>query len=164
MSMECCAYSFLSEEDHRCDYEIATDQLASFFSITKHYVKHIRKEDMTRLIELIYHANGSIRGKCAIQQEEVQELNALYHEYFIEMKQFVLPDGCIGASYLHKARADVKAVIRILYEIKREGYEIQPTLFDFMNLLSNTCFMMCLYENKHEHVDEQIFVSKSYAC
>lgn len=164
MSMEFCAYSFLEEEDSRCDYEIASDQLASFFSITKHVVKHIREEDIVRLIELVYHANGSIRGKNAIHQEEVQELMNLYEYYFVEMKQFVLPDGCIGASYLHKARADVKALIRIMQRVKREGYAIEDCLFDFMNLLSNTCFMMCLYENAHEHYAEKTFVSKSYAC
>ena len=164
MAMEFCAYSFLKEDDHRCDYEIATDQLASFFSITKHYVKHISQEHMVKLIELVYHANGSIRGKCAIHKEEVDELFHIYHTYFVEMKAFVLPDGCIGASYLHKARADVKSIIRIMHAIEKEGYNIEQDLFDFMNLLSNTCFMMCLYENKKEQYPEVEFVSKSYAC
>ena len=162
MSMECCAYSFLKEEDHRCDYEIATDQLASFFSITKHYVKHIEQSDLVKLMEYVYHANGSIRGKCAIGEKEVQFLKTIYDKYFVEMKHFVLPDGCIGASYLHKVRADVKAVIRIMYQIEREGFPIERTLFDFFNLLSNTCFMMCLYENQKEHYDEVEFVSRSY--
>ncbi|MGX8852774.1 ATP:cob(I)alamin adenosyltransferase [Amedibacillus sp. YH-ame10] len=162
MSMEFCAYSFLKEEDHRCDYEIASDQLASSLSIARHYVKHITQSDIVQLIELVYHANGSIRGKCAIQQLEVQQLKEIYERYYVEMKHFVLPDGCIGASYLHKIRADVKAVIRIMHQIEREGFSIESTLFDFMNLLSNTCFMMCLYENKYELHMEREFVSRSY--
>lgn len=162
MSMEFCAYSFLAEEGNCCDYEIATDQLASSFSIVKHYVKHIRKEDIMQLIELIYHANGSIRGKCAIGLDEVEQLKKIYERYFVKMTNFVLPDGCIGASYLHKVRADVKAVIRIMHLVENEGYKVEKSLYDFMNLLSNTCFMMCLYENEKEHYKETIFVSRSY--
>ena len=160
--MECCAYSFLKEEGHCCDYEIATDQLASSFSIAKHYVKHIAETDMVRLIELVYHANGSIRGTCAIHEEEVAEVKRMYDTYYKEMRHFVLPDGCIGASMLHKIRADVKAVIRVMRLVEDEGYVVASTLYDFMNLLSNTCFMMCLYENAGEKVEEKAFVSRSY--
>lgn len=164
MAMEFCAYSFLKEDSRCCDYEIASDQLACSLSVAKHYVMHIRKEDMVRLIELVYHANGSIRGKCAIKQAQVDELLQMYQRYFIEMKQFVLPDGCIGASYLHKLRADTKAVLRIMYAIEKEGIVIASTLLDFMNLLSNTLFMMCLYENRQDGCPETVFVSQSYAC
>lgn len=164
MGMECCAYSYLMEEGHVCDYEIATDQLASSFSIAKHYVKHIAKEDMVCLIELIYHANGSIRGKCVIHEAEVAQVYDMYTRYYKEMRHFVLPDGCIGTSYLHKLRSDVKAIIRIMRCIEEEGHTISSTLYDFMNLLSNTCFMMCLYENACEGVAEQRFISRSYAC
>ena len=162
MGMECCAYSFLLEDSSMCDYEIATDELASMISLASHYVKHIKQQDMLRLIELIYHANGSIRGKCAIHQKEVDELHTIYDTYFVECKQFVLPHGCIGASHLHVLRARTKTIIRLMTKIKKEGRNIESSLWDFMNLLANTFFMMCLYENKEEHHEEVSFVSKSY--
>lgn len=162
MSMEFCAYSFLSEEGSMCDYEIATDELASMLAVASHYIKHIAQTDLAMLIELIYHANGSIRGTCAIQQQEVECLHHMYNTYFIKMEHFVVPTGCIGATYLHVLRARCKAIIRIMTKIQREGHKINQHLLDFMNLLANTFFMMCLYENKHEGYQEQIFISKSY--
>ena len=162
MGMECCAYSFLLEDSHMCDYEIATDELASLISVTRHYVKHIQQKDLCELIELVYHANGSIRGKCAIHQEEIQRLYAMYQTYFVEMKHFVIPDGCIGASYLHVLRSKTKAVIRYMTRIKKEAHPVPEDLWDFMNLLANTFFMMALYENKEEGHLEKEFISKSY--
>ena len=162
MGMECCAYSFLLEDSHMCDYEIATDELASFISLSRHFIKHINQDDLITLIELVYHANGSIRGKCAIHEEEVQRLHQLYERYHVDMKHFILPDGCVGASYLHVLRSKTKAVVRYMTLIKKENRDVPQTLWDFMNLLANTFFMMALYENKEEGFIEQEFVSKSY--
>lgn len=162
MGMECCAYSFLKEAGSMCDYEIATDRLASSIGAVRHFVKHIKQEDLQKLIELVYHANGSIRGNCAIGEKEFSYLHGLYEKYFVEMRQFVIPDGCIGAAQLHVLRADCKAIIRIMTRIQQEGHDVPEIIWDFMNLLSNTFFMMCLYENKHENFTERSFVSRSY--
>lgn len=164
MDMEYCAYSFLSEASSMCDYEIASDELASMLSLARHHILNIAQDDLRDLIELIYHANGSIRGKCAIQKEEVERLHKMYDTYFVDMKQFVIPDGCIGASHLHVLRSKSKAIIRIMTRIQQEGHVIEQSLLNFMNLLANTFFMMCLYENAHEGVEERVFVSRSYAC
>ena len=94
----------------------------------------------------------SIRGACAIGEAELKKLNTFYARYHIEMDRFVLPDGCIGASHLHVLRAEVKAVIRIMHQIQCEGKPVEAILFDFMNLLSNTFFMMCLYENAQDGI------------
>lgn len=162
MSMECCAYSFLEETSYMCDYEIATDHLASSISLARHHIKHIKQQDLRMLIELVYHANGSIRGACAIKEEEFYRLHQIYEAYHIELHHFVLPDGCIGASWLHVLRADTKAAVRLMYRIKQEGHPVDKRLLDFMNLLSNTFFMMALYENREEQHAETMFISRSY--
>lgn len=162
MSVEYCAYPFLKEKSHLCDYEIATDRLASMLSVARHHIRHIPQEDLLQLMEMIYHANGSIRGACAIGEAELKKLNTFYARYHIEMDRFVLPDGCIGASHLHVLRAEVKAVIRIMHQIQCEGKPVEAILFDFMNLLSNTFFMMCLYENAQDGIREREFISRSY--
>lgn len=162
MSMECCAYSFLKEAGCMCDYEIATDRLASTISLARHHIKHIKQQDLHTLIELVYHANGSVRGACAIKEEEFHQLHQIYEAYHIEMRHFVLPDGCIGASWLHVLRADTKAAVRLLYRITQEGHPVDKLLLDFMNLLSNTFFMMALYENQKEQHAETVFISRSY--
>ena len=162
MSIEYCAYPFLKEESHLCDYEIATDRLASMLSVARHHVRHIPQDDLLQLMEMIYHANGSIRGICAIKEAELKKLKSFYERYSIPMDCFVLPDGCIGASHLHVLRAETKAVIRIMHQIQQEKKPVEAILFDFMNLLSNTFFMMCLYENRHDGYMEREFKSRSY--
>lgn len=162
MSIEYCAYPFLKEESCLCDYEIATDHLASMLSLARHHIRYIAQNDLLQLIEMIYHANGSIRGVCAINEQQLLALRSLYDTYFISMDRFVLPDGCIGASYLHVLRAETKAIIRVMHRIQREGKAVNAALFDFMNLLSNTFFMMCLYENAHDGFTEREFISRSY--
>ncbi|MCR0225059.1 ATP:cob(I)alamin adenosyltransferase [[Clostridium] innocuum] len=131
-------------------------------SVARHHIRHIPQEDLLQLMEMIYHANGSIRGACAIGEAELKKLNTFYARYHIEMDRFVLPDGCIGASHLHVLRAEVKAVIRIMHQIQCEGKPVEAILFDFMNLLSNTFFMMCLYENAQDGIREREFISRSY--
>lgn len=74
MSVEYCAYPFLKEKSHLCDYEIATDRLASMLSVARRHIRHIPQEDLLQLMEMIYHANGSIRGACAIGEAELKKL------------------------------------------------------------------------------------------
>ena len=78
MSVEYCAYPFLKEKSHLCDYEIATDRLASMLSVARRHIRHIPQEDLLQLMEMIYHANGSIRGACAIGEAELKKLNTFY--------------------------------------------------------------------------------------
>lgn len=61
MQMKYCAYSYLDESSSLCDYEVATDKLASLTALCAHYVKVIDSDDLQLLTSMIYHANGSIR-------------------------------------------------------------------------------------------------------
>ena len=79
MSSVYCAYPFLKEESHMCDYEIATDRLASMLSMARHHVHHISQDVLLQLIEMIYHANGSIRGNCAIGTSDLEKLQSFIH-------------------------------------------------------------------------------------
>ena len=164
MQMKYCAYSYLDESSSLCDYEVATDKLASLTALCAHYVKVIDSDDLQLLTSMIYHANGSIRRNCAITQEDMQQLERLYEKYYVEMKCFVLPGGSLQACWLHTLRTETKVVIRCLNAVKQEGIPVNPILWDFMNFLSNIIFMMCLYENQQADTEEIVFESKSYAC
>ena len=156
-----CAYSFLDEVSSQCDYEIATDLLASLLGLAMHYIKHIDKEDLLFLCETIYHANGSIRGKNAIDEERFKKVEALYKKYEVLYKEFYLPVGCIGASYLHVLRSECKNIVRWIVKIQKEK-EVDKNIYELFNLLSNLFFVMALYENKNENTEELIFQSLSY--
>ena len=163
MDQRCCAYSFLKETSRQCDYEVASDELASLIAQAVHSVKH--QPELLKLCELVYHANGSIRGRLAIRDEDFEWLDQLYVRLTQEngsLRQFVLPAGCEGACALHVLRSRCKAVLRIAYAIDREEKPVPAILLDFWNLLSNVFFQMALKENRLEGVSEIPFASRSY--
>ncbi len=163
MNKQACAYTFLYENSSLCDYEVATDEFASLLGLADHYVKHF---DLHPLVELVYHANGSMRGKIAITQDEVDTLLEMQENLRNQLgpwKQFVLPEGSLGATHLHVLRSRAKSVVRIMHKIDTEPErEKIIILHDFWNLLSNILFLMALIENKLEGIPEQVFTSKSY--
>ena len=160
----CCSYPFLKETSLKCDYEIMTDELSSLLGLCDASCKHI--EELGKLVEITYHLNGSVRGKNAIEETDldfIDRAHEKYHQILGEKtKTFVLPKGCIGACHLHLARVKAKEVARLLYKIDREENKVDQILFDFVNLLSNTLFLMAIFENQEEGIDEVKFVSKSY--
>ncbi len=164
MENRACAYSFLNELSSKCDYEIQTDVLCSMIAESMHYVNHIDKNDLQRICEIVYHANGSIRAKMAITQQDYDFVSSLYDKYYVEMKKFVLPQGTKGSTKLHVIRSECKKIVRIIVKIKQENVVVDEIIYNLFNLLSNTFFMMVLYENKHDNFEEIIFVSKSYEC
>lgn len=158
-----CAYPFLKETSRQCDYEVASDELASMLGYAMHVVKHISELD--RLVLMAYHLNGSIRGKVAVTEEDKSFLEALYVKYEEKVgrkTQFVLPQGSEGACFLHMLRSKAKAVVRLAYAIEREEHPVSELVLDLWNMLSNVLFQMALYENLMEDVQETVFVSKSY--
>ncbi len=156
-----CAYSFLKESSNQCDYEINTDRLASFLGLSMHYIKHIEQADLLFLCETIYHANGSIRGKNAINQNRFEKVEQLYKKYEVAFKEFYLPTGCIGASYLHVLRSECKNIVRWIVKIQ-EKQVVDDNIYELFNLLSNLFFVMALYENEKEGYEEKVFQSLSY--
>ncbi len=157
------AYPFLYEDSALCDYEIATDEFTSEIGVAMHHVKHF---DLTEIAELVYHANGSMRGRMAISDDDYQRMVRVHDSLQQEIgayKNFVLPTGSLGAAHLHVLRSRAKAMVRLLHKIDQEdGREKILRLHNFFNLLSNIFFLMALIENRNEGVAERTFVSKSY--
>ncbi|MCI5773625.1 MAG: ATP:cob(I)alamin adenosyltransferase [Erysipelotrichaceae bacterium] len=159
--MNYCAYTYLKEDSNQCDYEIMTDRLASLLGLAMHAIKHIDRDELTFICEAIYHANGSIRGKNAIDDERFKKMEAIYAKYQRPFDKFYLPLGCEGASYLHVLRSECKHIVRLIVLIEKEK-TVDKRIFDLFNLLSNLFFYMALYENEQEQFTEKEFVSLSY--
>lgn len=163
----CCAYPFLYEKNNISDYEIATDSLASYVGFAKSFCNDENlKKDIERLIELIYHSNGSVRGRCAITNEDIEYLKNKYFFYRKEIEsrvdKFCLPQGGNLAGALHIARSKGKYAIRKLFFVKENGNNVDNILFDFLNIVTNYLFALSLYANKIEKLDEIEFLTKSY--
>lgn len=114
---------------------------------------------------MAYHLNGSVRGKLAVHEEDLNELSGLYNCYVNftrgKIDHFVLPQGTHGACVLHVCRSEAKKSVRALHKVSLER-DVPEILFDYANLLANVLFTMAVYVNQHHEVEEIPFVSKSY--
>ena len=164
MRKELC-YPFLYEESRKVEFEILTDKLSSQLGFCASLAKGNFKNELLFITELVYHLNGSIRGKTAIDESHVLFLKARYEFYERETEdgtRFVVPQGSPLASSLHIARCFGKEVVRKMYQLKIEGVIVEDVLFDFANMISNYSLMAALHANKINNVSEKEFNSKSY--
>ncbi len=160
----------MREKSCLVDYEIRTDCLTTrvgevFPALADSEAERIVLEDLRIIQPNVYHANGSVRGKLAITEEDLQWLSDRYDFYVAyvqqEIQQFVLPQGTEAASRLHSCRSEAKKSYRALHKVSEERV-VPEILFDYLGLLANVFFVMAVYLNKHGHHSEIIFESKSY--
>ncbi|MGL6106428.1 ATP:cob(I)alamin adenosyltransferase [Romboutsia sp.] len=163
------AYPFLydNSNDLRCDYEIFTDEISSTIGLLRAFVNNEElKNELTQINDLVYHMNASLRTKVSVTKEELLWLENRTNIYQEEIKdridKFVVPQGCISASYAHVIRTKFKALVRLLHRHKEQGNTVDEILFDFANLFSGYFFILALKLNKDEKVDETEFVSRNY--
>ena len=161
-------YPFMREKSCLVDYEIRTDSLTTSIGNVFTYLTNKERmviDDLRVIQPLCYHANGSVRGQLAITEADVQWLSERY-DYYVEQtgdmtKKFVLPQGNGAASSLHIARSDAKKSYRALHKVSEER-EVPEILFDFLGLLANVCFVLAVYVNQINDIQEIPFESKSY--
>jgi cob(I)alamin adenosyltransferase len=174
------AYSFLYDDpgDQRCDFEIATDEIASMIGLLRSLIKDEGlRADLSRLNELMYHINPSLRTRTAVSEAEldwlygkVGEIQELIKADFDRAApsrdggpRFVLPQGCTAACYSHIIRNKCKALVRLLYRCREQGNKAEPILFHFINLYSGYFFSLALKLNQDEGVEETPFISRVYS-
>jgi cob(I)alamin adenosyltransferase len=174
------AYSFLYDEpeDRRCDFEIASDEIASMIGLLRSLVKdEALRADLSRLNELMYHINPSLRTKRAVTEDElawlydrVEEIQAAIKAGFDKAAparagtpRFVLPQGCTAACYSHIIRNKCKYLVRLLYRAREQGHRAEPILFHFINLYSGYFYSLALKLNQDEGTEETPFTSRVYS-
>ncbi len=164
--MKYIAYPFLNEtNDNLVDHEVFTDYLASSLGALVRKDNPLSKE--TRILcEKVLHVNGSLRGKCAIFDEDLKELENMYERLELlnqdRLRMFTLPVGHELACEYHKVRGISKIACRNLYKLKNNGIEINEIIFKFLNLLTNLLYLFSLEINRIMEVEEVEFISKSY--
>ncbi|GAA0222681.1 ATP:cob(I)alamin adenosyltransferase [Metaclostridioides mangenotii] len=163
------AYPFLYDEssDLRCDFEILTDEISSMIGLLRSMVSNEDLgEDLSKINEIMYHINPSLRTKVAVTEEELSWLAKKVSDIQEEVKdtftKFVLPQGCIQASYCHVIRSKCKSLIRLLSRYKQQGNDVEDILFDFVNLYSGYFFVLALKLNKEDGLEETEFTSRVY--
>ncbi|MBF6630488.1 MAG: ATP--cob(I)alamin adenosyltransferase [Comamonas sp.] len=162
-------YPFIHETACLCDFEVVTDewctQLGMALSATPAELVDIAA-DLDHLQPLAFHVNGSIRGKLAVEEADVQWVLERMAHYRQELgpreHAFVLPRGTAPVPQLHQARSGAKKAIRAMVRVEQEGREVAAVLPRFCNAVCNLLFLMTLAVNLRRGVQEVAFVSKSY--
>lgn len=168
---ECC-YPFIYEISHLCDYEVVTDELCGHLGAALSLLPEAQTtmrdiaDDLDRLQPLAFHANGSIRGRLALEEGDIDWLRARLAHYRDELdgsiNGFVLPRGAAPVPQLHLARSAAKKAIRALVRVEQEGRGIPSVVPRWLNLVCNFCFVLALVVNRRRGVVEVAFASKSY--
>lgn len=164
-------YPFIHQTDYLCDFEVVTDEWCTLIGMAYSATEGDAQladlaADLAHLQPLAFHVNGSIRGKLAIEESDVQWVLDRMQYYRRELGElehsFVLPRGTAPVPQLHQARSSAKKAIRAMVRVEQEGREVPDVLPRICNALCNLFFLMTLVCNLRRGVQEVPFVSKSY--
>ena len=161
------AYPFLcdADDDLRCDFELATDELASAVGMLRSQTEdqELAKE-LLWICELIYHMNPTLRTSFTVTREEIERLAFIVDRLQAQsgIRGFVLPCGCQSACTAHLLRVKAKGLVRLLYRYAHRGGEVPDSLFDLCNLLSGYFFLLALKLNVQSGVEERSYHSRNY--
>ena len=164
-------YPFIYEQSVLCDYEIITDELcATLGGVISELEGDERFADIYRFLDelqpKIFNLNGSIRGKQAIFEEQIQWLREYFDRYQTEiegrLKGFVLPRGGRAVQLLHACRSQCKKTVRALVAVDAEGIDVPDELHRFANMLCNLFFRLTVVINGRLGIVEPAYTSKSY--
>lgn len=167
-------YPFMYEKSLKCDFEILTDDLcrqvgAILAEMPPEFT--VLTAELELLQPMIYHLNGSIRGKCAVSEEDVVWLRELYLGHRAATEEsvsgsaagFVLPRGAAPVPQLNAASSTAKRAIRLMVRLyDEENVVIPDVLHRFANVLCNYLFVLTLVVNRARGEVEVPFVSRSY--
>lgn len=159
------AYPFLNEKGRLVDHEVLTDTLSSTLGMICSLSTPL-KEETWWLMEMVLHLNGSIRGRLAVSEEDLNKgldmLHTLKEKNRERLNRFVYPTGHEVSSWYHIARCQAKQVVRNLYLLEQDGLDVPQLVIDFANLIANLLFAFSVEVNAVFEVDEVEFISKSY--
>lgn len=162
-------YPFIHETSYLCDFEVTTDELCALIggALATTPVDYADLQaDLDQLQPLAFHINGSIRGKLAVEESDLDWLKERLHYYRAEAGErrdaFVLPRGTAPVPQLHQCRSAAKKAVRCMVRVEQEGRAVPAILPRACNLLCNLFFAMTLTVNQRRGMVEVPFESRSY--
>jgi ATP:cob(I)alamin adenosyltransferase len=169
--MDEVCYPFIHEVSPLCDFEVITDELCgnlgAAISMTSTQLADIRA-DLETLQPLAFHLNGSIRGRLAIIESDLDWAKSKLDDYrnagANQLDGFVLPRGEMPVPFLNLSRSGAKKAIRQMVRLEEAGIEVPVVLPRFCNVLCNLLFAMIVVINQRHGLAETSFTSKSYGA
>lgn len=163
------AYPFLADapDDLRCDFELATDRMASEIGLLRAGIRDAGlRAELLRLCELVYHMNPTLRTRLTVTEEEIGwvkgRVEALRVVTASRCERFVLTQGSESACRAHLLRVGGKELVRLLYRHMAGGHAVPDALVDLANLLSGYFFHLALALNAMDGEDEVAYESRNY--
>ncbi len=167
-------YPFIFETGPSTDFEVQTDELCSAVGYALALLEQELagepallaelKPELHRVQALVYHLNGSVRGRLAVEEADLDWLKDRYdhHNGFGAVSGFVLPTGSPAVMALHLCRSGAKKSIRQLVRCEEAGLTVHDRLLRLANLLTNYFFCLTVRVKQHFGQEEIPFTSKSY--
>jgi cob(I)alamin adenosyltransferase len=155
-------YPFIYETSQLCDYEILVEDLVRQIGGILTLLPEAHEElffELHELQPLLHNLKGSIRGHCAITEDNHQWLLACYriHKEYTgsTLPGFVLPRGPLPVPQLNRASSDTKRLLRLMFRLQvEESIEVSEILFRFCNLLVNYLNILPKVVNRSHHFEE----------
>ena len=163
-------YPFIYEAGHLCDFEAFTDELCGHIGAAVSLLDGIAfddvRADLAQMQPLAFHANGSLRGRLAVGEDDITWLKARLAHWRAQpggtLDHFVLPRGAQPVPFLHLGRSACKKAIRALVRVEAEGRQVPMEVPRLLNVLCNVLFALTLVINHRRGLDEVPFDSLSY--
>lgn len=137
------------------------DELNSVIGLALHSIK---TERITKLLTFLQHTlfsigsdlatplsgqkslRKSVEIDCTMLTEKLEEEIDFWESQLPRLKDFILPGGSIGASYMHVLRTVSRRVERTIIRLQKNE-KINETILPFMNRISDLFFVLARAEN-----------------
>ncbi len=99
---------------------------------------------------------GGERADRQIRAEDIRKLEEeidSYQDILKPLRRFILPGGATAGAVLHLARAVTRRAERQCVALSRLE-NINPRILQYLNRLSDLCFVLARFANQHESVPE----------
>ncbi len=145
------------KDDTRVDAYGTLDELDAHLGEAKHFVKI---DKIKEIIEYIQNELMKVMGELAsaskeyvipLKEENINQLTDWVHEFeeVVQLKGFVIPGNTIQSAKLDICRTIARRAERRIISLQKEA-EVDPLVLQFVNRLSDLCFIMARAEEKAE--------------
>ena len=155
-------YPFIYESSQLCDFEILAEDLFRQIGGILTLLPEAQEElffELHELQPLLYNLRGSIRGHCAITEDNHQWLLACYRVHK-ESTGSMLPGHILTRAQLpvpqvNRASSDTKRILRLMCRLQvEESIEVPEILFRFCNVLGNYLTILSKVVNQSDCLEE----------
>lgn len=95
-------------------------------------------------------------GDVATLEKDIDNMD----ESLPELNSFILPGGCVTASYCHIARTICRRVERRVISLKSEKFTVDPIIIKYINRLSDYLFTLARYLTKKANGTETPWIPR----